>query len=190
MLNKKNGKEKSNNINVGSIEEDIKILERFKNDEMQRDKLERDNRCGGWKIGDIYKLLELNTAIEHILSDYTRQKQINEEHQKINGELRKKVKELEKNIEKISESSSNNEELIEKLNSGETFTVNQLGFIKKNFISKQKIKDYLKEEKGRFEVYKKESEINENLKLGMYKHLGAKNMCEKILGIEKIVTLD
>lgn len=58
------------------------------------------------------------------------------------------------------------------------------------FISKQKIKDYLKEEKERFEVYKKESENNENLKLGMYKHLGAKNMCEKILGIEKIVTLD
>lgn len=58
------------------------------------------------------------------------------------------------------------------------------------FIPKQKIKDYLKEEKERFEVYKKESENNENLKLGMYKHLGAKNMCEKILGIEKIVTLD
>lgn len=79
-------------INVGSIEEDIKILERFKNDEMQRDKLERDNRCGGWKIGDIYKLLELNTAIEHILSDYTRQKQINEE-------LIKKVKRLEEQVE-------------------------------------------------------------------------------------------
>ena len=35
------------------IEEDIKILEKFKNNEMQRDKLERDSRCGGWKIGDI-----------------------------------------------------------------------------------------------------------------------------------------
>lgn len=33
--------------------------------------------------------------IEYILSDYTRQKQINEEHQKINGELRERVKELE-----------------------------------------------------------------------------------------------
>ena len=80
-------------------------------------------------------------AMENILSDYARQKQINEEHQKENGELREKVKELEKNIEKISESSSNNEELIEKLNRGETFTVNQLDFIKKKFIPKQKIKD-------------------------------------------------
>ena len=34
---------------------------------MQRDKLERDDRCGGWKIGDIYKHLELNTAIETVL---------------------------------------------------------------------------------------------------------------------------
>lgn len=34
--------------------------------------------------------------IERLLQDYTRQKQINEEHQKINGELREKVKELEK----------------------------------------------------------------------------------------------
>ena len=34
--------------------------------------------------------------IEKLLKDYIRQKQINEEHQKINGELREKVKELEK----------------------------------------------------------------------------------------------
>ena len=33
--------------------------------------------------------------IEYILSDYTRQKQINEEHKKINGELREREKELE-----------------------------------------------------------------------------------------------
>lgn len=51
-----------------SIEENIEILEKFKNNEMQRDKLERDGRCGGWKIGRIYKSLELNTAIETVLS--------------------------------------------------------------------------------------------------------------------------
>lgn len=62
------------------------------------------------------------------------------------GELRERVKELEQNIEKISESSNNNEELIEKLNIGEIFTVNQLGFIKKNFIPKQKIKDLMEKE--------------------------------------------
>lgn len=42
-----------NDTNVGSIgnsiEENIEILEKFKNNEMQRDKLERDVRCGGWK---------------------------------------------------------------------------------------------------------------------------------------------
>lgn len=55
-----------------NIEKDIKILEKFKNNEMQRDKLERDVRCGGWKIGDIYKCLELDNAIDNILSDYKR----------------------------------------------------------------------------------------------------------------------
>lgn len=72
-----------NDTNVGSIgnsiEEDIKILEKFKNDEMQRDKLERDVRCGGWKIGDIYKCLELDNAIDNILSDYKRVLKENEE---------------------------------------------------------------------------------------------------------------
>lgn len=114
-------------------------------------------------------------AIENLLLDYTRQKQINEEHQKINGELREKVKELEKENHMFKDNN---------------VLVSRYFKLKDNSIPKQKIKDYLKEEQERFEVYKKESETNENLKLGMYKHLGAKNMCEKILGIEKIVTLD
>ena len=60
-----------------------------------------------------------------------------------------------------------------------------------NSIPKEKIEQYLTEEQERFNVYKKESKTNENLRLGMWKHLGAKNMCEKILGIEKsIATLD
>ena len=60
-----------------------------------------------------------------------------------------------------------------------------------NSIPKEKVEKYLKEEKEKFEVYKKGSKTNENLKLGMWKHLGAKNMCEKILGIEKnIAVLD
>ncbi len=60
-----------------------------------------------------------------------------------------------------------------------------------NSIPKEKVEKYLKEEQERFEVYKKESKTNENLKPGMFRHLGAKNMCEKILGIEKnIATLD
>lgn len=49
-------------------EEAIEILKSFKDNEIQRDKLEIDTRCGGWKIGRIYKALELNTAIETVLS--------------------------------------------------------------------------------------------------------------------------
>ena len=65
-------KENSIKNERSSIEENIEILEKFKNNEMQRDKLERDVRCGGWKIGDIYKCLELDNAIDNILSDYKR----------------------------------------------------------------------------------------------------------------------
>ena len=39
----------------------------------------------------------LRAMYKDILSDYTRQKQINEEHRKLNGELRERVKELERN---------------------------------------------------------------------------------------------
>ena len=49
-------------------EEAIEILKSFKDNEMQRDKLEIDNRGGGWKIGRIYKSLELNVSIEIVLS--------------------------------------------------------------------------------------------------------------------------
>lgn len=48
-------------------QEAIEILNKFKNNEMQRDKLEI-SRYGGWKIGDIYKHLELNPAIATVLS--------------------------------------------------------------------------------------------------------------------------
>ena len=77
---------------MSNIEEDIKILERFKNNEMQRDKLERDNRCGAWKIGDIYKHLELNTAINHILAEREADK--------------KKIKELEEALLKVKDKNA------------------------------------------------------------------------------------
>ena len=67
---------KTSDKNVCSIEEDIRILQ------------EKD--CM-WH----YPETRIEEAIENIIADYTRQKQINEEHQKINGELREKVKELE-----------------------------------------------------------------------------------------------
>ena len=72
------------------IEEDIKILEKFKNNEMQRDKLERDSRCGGWKIGDIYKKLELNIAIEHILAEREEDKKRIKELEVLEDDLKDK----------------------------------------------------------------------------------------------------
>ncbi len=59
-----------------------------------------------------------------------------------------------------------------------------------NSISKDIVKKYLEEEQERYNVYKREVEQNNNLKSGLWRHLGAKNMCEKILGIERLVTLD
>lgn len=67
---------KGSDKNVGSIEEDIRILQ--KKDCM-------------WH----YPETRIEEAIENIIADYTRQKEMNEEHQRINGELREKVKELE-----------------------------------------------------------------------------------------------
>ena len=49
------------------LEEAIEILSKFMNNEIQRDKLERDSRCSGWKIGDVYKHFELNQAIKIVL---------------------------------------------------------------------------------------------------------------------------
>ncbi len=55
---------------------------------------------------------------------------------------------------------------------------------------KKKIEKYLAEETEKYKVYKKEADKNENLKGYLWHHMGAKNMCEKILDIEKKVTLD
>lgn len=70
--------------NVGNIKEDIKVLEIF---------LKEMNYV--FQQTKINNTKERN-ALKNLLQDYARQKQINEEHQKINGELREKVKELEK----------------------------------------------------------------------------------------------
>ncbi len=59
-----------------------------------------------------------------------------------------------------------------------------------NSIPKKKIEEYLEEETEKYKVYKKEVDKNENLRGQLWHHMGAKNMCEKILGIEKTVTLD
>ena len=73
---------KTSDKNVGSIEEDIRILQ------------EKD--CM-WH----YPETRIEEAIENIIADYTRQKEMNEEHQKINEELRERVKELERGKPKM-----------------------------------------------------------------------------------------
>lgn len=63
--------------------------------------------------------------------------------------------------------------------------------LEQDYVPKAVIEIYLKEERKKFNTYKKESKKNESLKLGTWKHLGAKDMCERILGIERnIATLD
>ena len=79
------------------LEEAIQILDKFANNEMQRDKLERDNRCGGWKIGDIFKHLELNIAITTALKELKRLREETIEKDKI----REKIEELEKEKEEL-----------------------------------------------------------------------------------------
>lgn len=72
------------------------------------------------------KTIDCVNAIEEILQDYTRQKQINEEHRKINGELREKVKELD----------TKNDELLKDL-----YSTNCIIADLSDSIPKQKIKD-------------------------------------------------
>ena len=92
---------KGSDINVGSIEENIKNLEKYIELVIDKNYCECNELnviCYG-KYADGSK--NVASSIKNILKDYARQKQINEEHQKINGELREKVKELEnENISK------------------------------------------------------------------------------------------
>ena len=112
-----------------SIEENIEILEKFKNNEMQRDKLERDGRCGGWKIGDIYKCLELDNAIDNILSDY---KRVLKENEKIrNGRNR---------LFEYATAQQTTPEMLNKI-------------LREYYISIQKVKDKQKEKEWALESY-------------------------------------
>lgn len=76
---------KDSDINVGSIEEDINELKTL----LFQDRL---TNYGKRKMINYYE------------NEITRQKQINEEHKKINGELREKVRMLEEDIKEIKES--------------------------------------------------------------------------------------
>ena len=92
----------------------------------------------------------------------------------------------EMDIEKWKEIHDEDEEKIRELNN----KICHLEFELENSISKKKIEEYLAEETEKYKVYKKEVDKNENLRGQLWHHMGAKNMCEKILGIEKKVILD
>lgn len=79
-------------------------------------------------LGNLDAALDMYESAER---DLKRQKQINKEHKKINGELREKVKGLEEHLQQFY--------------NGELYTAKQLKNIEKNqnkyFINKQEIKD-------------------------------------------------
>lgn len=77
---------KTSDKNVANIEDDVDELKSIMN----------LRTVSGFAYSQ-KNTLSLQKAIKNVLADYTRQKEMNEEHQKINGELREKVQELEKN---------------------------------------------------------------------------------------------
>ena len=92
---------KTSDKNVANIEDDIKLVKRYLENSAYKETDSDFFKNGGWEMVD----LEIPKAIEKLLQDYTRQKQINEEHKKINGELREKVKELEEKNKHLSNTS-------------------------------------------------------------------------------------
>ena len=120
---------KTSDKNVGSIEEDIKILENLKSYLNLLVYEGKDKIIYNDLLWD-EKTVDCINAIEHLINNYTRQKQINEEHQKINGELREKVKELD----------TKNDELLKDLYSANCIISDLI-----DSIPKQKIKDKIEE---------------------------------------------
>ena len=116
---------KGSDNNVGSIEEDIRILENLKSYLNLLVYEGKDKIIYNDLLWD-EKTVDCINAIEHLINNYTRQKQINEEHKKINGELRKKVKELE-----VLEDDMKDKRVV---------YIDEPEF-KANYIPKQKIKD-------------------------------------------------
>lgn len=82
-------------------EQAIEILKCFKDNKIQRDKLEIDNRCGGWKIGKLYKSLELDIAIETVLSMLKEKDEQIEEYRKIGLRTHKQQVQTKKSLKGI-----------------------------------------------------------------------------------------
>lgn len=95
--------------------------------------------------------LSLQKAIKNVLADYTRQKEMNEEHQKINGELRQAINTVEKEkadwIKAYQEEKDSQFELLKRIKELEEERNHWHGcFIvaMENGIAKEKVKNVLK----------------------------------------------
>ena len=116
--------------NVGNIEKDIKNIKQYINlvldkgycDCNELNVISTGKYCDGSK--------NVAYSMQNVLADYTRQKEINEEHQKINGELRERIQELGEENRMLK----NNKVL-----------VSRYFKLKDNSIPKQKIKDIVNE---------------------------------------------
>lgn len=159
------------NINVGNIEEDIKIIK------------------NSWLYNDEENVKFVN-AIEHLLLDYTRQKQTNEEYQKQNAELMKAINTVEKekgdwieeckklreyifiapNLDEMTaiKYASIQEEAYIRGKAEEQKRASQI--IHENYISKQKIKDMFEESQTLYEKKLKEIDSKElkNISLNIF----------------------
>ena len=92
------------------MEEDMKILEDFKNNNFEKDKLER-NEKGGFKIGTIYKTTELNPAIENLINKYKELRQKMLENRNLYSEqIEKAEKEIHRLRDEIDDLEFENKE--------------------------------------------------------------------------------
>ena len=144
---------KTSDKNVGSIEEDIKNLEKYIELVIDKNYCECNELnviCYG-KYADGSK--NVASSIKNILKDYARQKQINEEHQKINGELREKVKELEKESKILEFQNKQIENYAEELKKYNKTVSDRIVEYKKNSIPEQAVIDKINEYDKKMEEY-------------------------------------
>lgn len=147
---------------MSNIEEDIKTLKDYLKNSSYKEKDSNFFKNVGWEFVD----LEIPQSLEHLLSDYTRQKQINEEHQKENGLLREKVKELEAKLEFKQWGDLDNLRFEEYMN---------------EFIPKQKIIDRFEETQKLYEENIKQVDFKEVEKIDIKIFEGIKLEAEKEL---------
>lgn len=68
---------------IYDLEKGIDIIENFIENHLERDKLEINEGRGGFKIGQIYKITELNPALSQLLIEYKNLKRENEDSKNI-----------------------------------------------------------------------------------------------------------